>query len=62
VYAIAKDSLVCFSWGCFLGPVWHARVLRWSSNGSGVNRQVSTRLEIATRLARRLGHQIGYSL
>jgi len=62
VYAIANDSLVCFSWGCFLGPVWHPRMFGWSSNGSGVNGQVSTRLEIATWLARRLGHQISYCL
>jgi len=41
-------SLVCFSWGLFLGPVWCAQVLRWSSNGSGVNRQAPTQLEIAT--------------
>jgi len=62
VYAIANDSLACFFWGYVLKPVWRARVLGWSSNGSGVNRQVSTWLEIATRLARRLGHQIGYGL
>jgi len=62
VYTIANDSLVCFSWGCFLGPVWHAQVLGSSSNGSGVNRQVSTQLEIITRLARKLGHRIGYYL
>jgi len=62
VCAIAHDSLVCFSWGCFLRPVWHAWVLGWSSNGSGVIGQVSTWLEIATRLARRLSHQIGYCL
>jgi len=62
VYAIANDSLVCFSCSCFLGPVWRARVLGWSSNGCGVNGQVSTWLEITTQLARRLGHQIGYCL
>jgi len=62
VYTIANNSLVCFSWGCFLRPVWWAQVLGWSSNGSGVNRQVFTQLEIATWLARRLGHQVGYCL
>jgi len=36
---IANDSLVCFSWGLFLGPVWHARVLEWSSNDSGLTGQ-----------------------
>jgi len=36
VCIIANGSLVCFSWGLFLGPVWHAQVPRWSSNGSGV--------------------------
>jgi len=55
-------SLVCFSWGLFLGPVWRARMLGWSSNGSGVNRQAPTWLEITTRLARKLSHQIGYYL
>jgi len=48
--------------GLFSWPVWCARVLGWSSNGSGVNGQVSTWLEIATRLARRLGHQIDYCM
>jgi len=62
VYSIANDSLVCFSWGCFLRPVWRAWVLRWSLNDSDVNGQVSTWLEIATQLARRLGQQIGYCL
>jgi len=61
VYIIANDSLVCFSWSCFLKPVWHTRVFVWSSNGSNVNRQISTQLEIA-RLTRRLGYQIGYYL
>jgi len=27
VYIIADDSLVYFSWGAFLRPVWHAQVL-----------------------------------
>jgi len=62
VYTITNDSLVCFSWHCLLWPVWHAWVLEWSSNGSGVNRQVSTLLEITTILARKLGHQIGCCL
>jgi len=62
VFIIAIVSLVCFSWGLFLGPVLRARVFGWSSNGSGVNKQVSTQLEIATWLARKLGHQIGYYL
>jgi len=65
-----NDPCVCYcqwftgllSWGCFLGPGWCAQVLRWSSNGSGVSRQISTQLEIATRLARRVGHQIGCCL
>jgi len=34
-------------------------VLGWSSNGGGVNGQAPTQLEIATQLARKLGHQIG---
>jgi len=34
----------------------------WSSNDSGVNGQAPTKLEIATQLARKLGHQIGYYL
>jgi len=59
VCIIAIVSLVCFCWGLFLGPVRRARVLGWSSNGSGVNRQAPTQLEITTRLARKLGHQIG---
>jgi len=33
-----------------------------SSNGSGVTARASTRLEIATQLGRKLGHQIGYYL
>jgi len=37
-------------------------VFKWSSNGSGVTAQASTWLEIATQLARELGHQIGYYL
>jgi len=51
-------------WSAFLGAVFSglSDVLGWSSNGSGVNGQVSTWLEIPTRLARRLGHQIGYCL
>jgi len=51
-------------WSAFLEAVFSSLsdVLGWSSNGSGVNGQVSTRLESATRLARRLGHQIGYCL
>jgi len=36
VCIITNGFLVCFSWGLFLGPVWCARVLGWSSNGSGV--------------------------
>jgi len=32
------------------------------SNGSGVTGQASTQLEIATQMARELGHQIGYCL
>jgi len=49
VCIIAKDSLVWFSWGYFLRPIWCAWVLRWSLNGSGVTGQVSTQLEISTR-------------
>jgi len=51
-------------WSAFLGAVFSglSDVLGWSLNGSGVNGQVSTQLEIAARLARRLGHQIGYCL
>jgi len=37
-------------------------VLGWSSNGSGMNGQAPTQLEITTQLARKLGHQIGYYL
>jgi len=62
VCIITNGSLVCFSWGLFLWPVWCARMLGWSSNGSGVNRQAPTQLEITTRLGRKLGHQIGYYL
>jgi len=62
VCIIAIFSLVCFSCSLFLRPVWRAQVLRWSSNGSAMNRQTPTQLEIATRLARKLGHQIGYYL
>jgi len=58
VCIIVNDSLVCFSYVLFLGPVWHAQVLGWSSNGSGVTGQESTQLEIATWLARELGHQL----
>jgi len=36
VCIIANGSLVCFSWGLFFWPVWHAQVLGWSSNGSSV--------------------------
>ena len=56
---IANGSLVCFCWGLFLGPVWCAWVLGWSTNGNGVTRQAFTQLEITTQLARKLGHQIG---
>jgi len=59
VCIIAIVSLVCFPVGLFLGL---SDVLGWSSNGSGVNRQAPTRLEIAIQLARKLGHQIGYYL
>jgi len=59
---ISNNSLVCLFLGLFLGPVWHAWVLRWSWNGSGVTGQVFTWLEVATQLASKLGHQIGYYL
>ena len=59
---IANGSLVCFSWGLFLKPVRRAWVLGWSLNGSDVTVKVPTWLEITTRLARKLGHQIGYYL
>jgi len=59
---IAKGFLVCFYWGLFLWLVWHAWVLGWSSNGSGVTGQVPTWLEIITWLVRKLGHQLGYYL
>jgi len=53
-------------WSAFLGAVFlglsDVRVLRWSSNGSGMNGKVSALLEITTRLARTLGHQISYCL
>jgi len=62
VCIIANVSLVSFSWGLFLEPVWCARVLRWSTNDSGVNEKAPIWLEIATRLAGKLGHQIGYYL
>jgi len=62
VCIIANGSLACFSWDLFLGPVWHAQVLGLSSNGSSLTGQAPTWLEIATRLARKLGHQIGYYL
>ena len=62
VCIIAIVSLLCFFWGLFFWPVWCAQVLGWSSNGSGVNEQVFTWLEIITWLARKLGHQIGYYL
>jgi len=62
VCIIANGSLVYFSWGLFLGPVWCAWVLRWSSNDSGLTGQAPTQLEIATQLARKLSHQIGYYL
>jgi len=37
-------------WSAFFGAVFSglSDVLEWSSNGSGVNGQVSTQLEIAT--------------
>jgi len=59
---IAIVSLVYFSWGLFLCPVWRTGVLGCSSNSSGVNRQAPTRIKIATRLARKLGYQIAYYL
>jgi len=62
VCIIANGSLVCFSWGSFLWPVWHAWVLGWSSYSSGLTGQAPTQLEITTWLARKLGHQIGYYL
>jgi len=62
VCIIAIVFLVCIFWSLFLGPVWHAPVLKWSSNGSGLTRQAPTRLEITTWLAKKLGHQIGYYL
>jgi len=62
VCIIANGSLVCFSWGLFLEPAWCAQVIGWSSNGSGMTGQAPTQLEIATRLARKLAHQIGYYL
>jgi len=40
----------------FLKPVWHAQVLGWSSNGSGVTGQVFIWLEIATQMVRELSH------
>ena len=62
VCIITNGSLDCFSRGLFLGPVRHAWVLGWSSNCSGVTGQAPTWLEIATRLAKKIGHQIGYYL
>jgi len=62
VCIIANGTLVCFSWGSFFGPVWHARVLRWYSNGSYLAGQAPTWLEIITWLANKLGHQFGYYL
>ena len=56
---IANSSLVCFPRACFLGL---SNMLEWSSNGSSITRQACTQLEIATRLARELGYQIGYYL
>jgi len=56
------------TWSAFPGACFSdlsdicARVLRWSSNGSGVTGQASIQLGIATQLARELGHQIGYYL
>jgi len=54
VCIIANGSLIWFSWGLFLRPVWCAQKLGWSTNGSGVTGQVSiaTWLEITTQLAR----------
>jgi len=48
-----------FPGACFSGL---SDVLGWSSNGSGLTGQALTQLEIATRLARKLSHQIGYYL
>jgi len=53
------DPRPAFPGACFLGLF---DVLGWSSNGSGLNGQVPTQLEIAIRLTRKLGHQIGYCL
>jgi len=56
VCIIANGSLVCFSGTCFLGL---SDVLEWSSNGSDVNEQPPTWLQITTQLTRKLGsHQI----
>jgi len=57
-------SLLLFPWSAFPGACFSglSDVLGWSSNGSSVNGQAPTWLEIATRLARELGHQIGYYL
>jgi len=59
---ITNGFLVCFSWGLFLGCVWSAWVLKWSSNGSDLTGQASTQLEISKQLARELGYQISYYL
>jgi len=57
-------SLPLFPWSAFPGACFSglSDVLGWSSNGSGVNRQAPTWLEIVTQLARKLGYQIGYYL
>jgi len=62
VCIIANGFLVCFSWDLFLGAVWNAQMLGWSSNGSSVTGQAFTQLEITIQLARELGHQIVYHL
>jgi len=57
-------SLPLFPWSAFPGAYFLdlSDMFKWYSNGSGMNRQAPTQLEIATQLARKLGHQIGYYL
>jgi len=45
VCIIANGSLICFSWGLFLRPVSHARVIGCYSNGSGLTGQATTQLD-----------------
>ena len=59
-YTTAKCWQVCFFWGLFLRPVRHLQVLMCPLNATSWLAQVTTLLEIITRLVDDIGHGFSY--